>query len=54
MEKNEIEFLTWLNEGGEIVPDLITDDEEERRIISIHPGLLWKALNVRRHGGQEP
>jgi predicted nucleotidyltransferase component of viral defense system len=54
LEKNEIEFLTWLNEGGEIVPDLITDDEEERRIISIHPGLLWKALNVRRHAGQEP
>jgi predicted nucleotidyltransferase component of viral defense system len=54
LEENEIEFLTWLNEGGEIVPDLITDDEEERRIISIHPGLLWKALNVSKHTGREP
>lgn len=54
LEENEIEFLTRLNEGGEIVPDLIAEDEEERRIISIHPGLLWKALNVRRHAGQEP
>lgn len=54
LEESEIEFLTRLNESGEIVPDLITEDEEERRIISIHPGLLWKALNVRRHTGQEP
>lgn len=54
LEESEIEFLTRLNESGEIVPDLITEDEGERRIISIHPGLLWKALNVRRHTGQEP
>jgi len=54
LEESEIEFLTRLTESGEIVPELITEDEEERRIISIHPGLLWKALNVRRHTGQEP
>jgi predicted nucleotidyltransferase component of viral defense system len=54
LQESEIEFLTRLNESGEIVPDLITEDEEERRIISVHPGLLWKALNVRRHTGQEP
>lgn len=54
LEENEIQFLTRLNDDGEIVPDLITEDEEERRIISIHPGLLWKALNVREHTGHGP
>jgi predicted nucleotidyltransferase component of viral defense system len=54
LQENEIEFLNRLNEAGEIVPELITDNEKETRIISIHPGLLWKALNVRRHAGQEP
>jgi predicted nucleotidyltransferase component of viral defense system len=54
LEGNEIEFLTRLNDRGEIVPELITDDQEERRIIASHPGLLWKALNVREHTGQGP
>jgi hypothetical protein len=51
--KNEIDFLTRLNDGGEIVPELITEEQEERGIIASHPGLLWKALNVRKHTGQE-
>jgi hypothetical protein len=54
LQEKEVEFLNRLNDDGAIVPELITEDEEERRIISIHPGLLWKALNVRRHAGQKP
>jgi hypothetical protein len=46
-------FLTRLNDGGEIVPELITEEQEERGIIASHPGLLWKAMNVRKHTGQE-
>jgi len=37
-----------LNDGGEIVPQLLTGDPTEQRIIASHPGLLWKALNVRK------
>jgi predicted nucleotidyltransferase component of viral defense system len=51
LEENEIEFLTRLNEGGEIAPELLTPDSEEQRVIGSHPGLLWKALNVRQHRG---
>ena len=51
---NEVECLDWPNDDGGIVPELITEDQEERRIIASHPGLLWKALNVRKRTGQEP
>jgi hypothetical protein len=51
LEENEIEFLTRLNDGGEIVPQLLTEDPTEQQIIASHPGLLWKALNVRKHLG---
>lgn len=54
LEENETEFLTRLNDSGEIVPELITENPEERRIIASHPGLLWKALNVRKQTGREP
>jgi len=37
-----------------LVPELITEDPEERRIIASHPGLLWETLNVRMHTGPEP
>ncbi len=48
---NELEFLERLNGKGEVVPDLITDDQRIRDIIRVHPGLLWKAQNVRQHRG---
>ncbi|HSW29038.1 MAG TPA: nucleotidyl transferase AbiEii/AbiGii toxin family protein [Longimicrobiales bacterium] len=51
LEDDEIAFLTRLNNGGEIVPQLLTEDSTEQRIIAAHPGLLWKALNVRKHLG---
>ncbi len=47
----EREFLECLNEHGEIEPELITNDERMMEIIRSHPGLLWKALNVRKHKG---
>ena len=46
---DEIEFLDRLNERGEITPDLLTDDREMRELIGQHPGLLWKAVNVKKH-----
>ena len=47
----EGEFLERLNARGEIVPNLLTDDERLQNIIRSHPGVLWKAVNVRQHGG---
>ena len=46
---NEIEFLDFLNERGEIASELLTDDRDLQATIRSHPGLLWKALNVREH-----
>lgn len=48
----EVEFLDRLNERGEIVPELLADDQDLQATIRSHPGLLWKALNVRKHGVQ--
>jgi len=47
----ESEFLERLNARGEIAPNLLTDDERLQNIIRLHPGLLWKAVNVRQHRG---
>ena len=47
----ERKFLDLLNERGEIVPDLLTDDPRLQDIVRTHPGLLWKALNARGHRG---
>lgn len=41
-------FLDRLLDGGEIDPSLLTDDDELQRRIAAHPGLLWKAQNVRQ------
>jgi hypothetical protein len=47
----EREFLERLNGKGEILPEVLTDDERLRDIIRTHPGLLWKAQNVRQYRG---
>ncbi len=47
----ELEFLTLLNEQGEIVSELLTGDDRLKAIIGSHPGLRWKALNVKKHHG---
>lgn len=45
----EGEFLARLNGQGLIEPRLLTDDALEQATIAAHPGLLWKAHNVRAH-----
>jgi predicted nucleotidyltransferase component of viral defense system len=49
LTRTELTFLERLNEHGEIVPELLTDDAGERDAVRAHPGLLWKARNVREH-----
>jgi hypothetical protein len=49
LAKHEREFLDRLNGAGEIAPELLTDDSAMQAIIGQHPGLLWKAQNVRQH-----
>ncbi len=51
LDDAETEFLRRLNDGGEIVPDLITGDPGMQAKVRDHPGLKWKALNVRKHRG---
>lgn len=51
LRENERAFLDGVNDRGEIVPALLTDDERLRAIIAAHPALAWKALNVRKHRG---
>lgn len=51
LRAEEIEFLEHLNERGEIVPELLTANAEMQRLLRGHPGLRWKALNVRKHHG---
>lgn len=51
--ENEIEFLTAVNERGVVAPEPLTEDQSLRERIHAHPGLAWKALNVRRHRGLE-
>ena len=45
----ESEFLERLNGAGEIDATLLTPDATEQTMIAAHPGLLWKAQNVRAH-----
>ncbi|MGD8700578.1 MAG: nucleotidyl transferase AbiEii/AbiGii toxin family protein [Gemmatimonadales bacterium] len=52
-EANELEFLDRLNERGEIVPELVTDKPDLQANIESHPGLRWKAINVRSLRGVE-
>ncbi len=53
LAENEQEFLVRLLDRGEIVPAFLTDDPGMQERLSSNPGLLWKALNVRRHFGLE-
>lgn len=51
LEPPERKFLDALNDRGEIVPELLTDEARMQDLIRAHPGLLWKALNVKKHFG---
>jgi predicted nucleotidyltransferase component of viral defense system len=48
----EREFLDRLLDHGELLPGLITTDPALAARIASHPGLLWKAQNVRQHKGR--
>ena len=49
----ESEFPERLLDHGEIVPALLTNDPALGERIAAQPMLAWKALNVRRHKGNE-
>lgn len=51
LKETEVEFLRRLNDQGDIAPELLTGDAGLQETIRSHPGLLWKALNVRKHRG---
>ena len=57
LDTRELAFLEAINQHGEIRPEFLTDDEALVERLRHHPGLLWKALNVRKHsdaGGKQP
>lgn len=47
LAENEHGFLERLNGAGEIAPALLTQDPTLQARIQSHPGLLWKAKNVK-------
>lgn len=51
LRDTERAFLDRLNDAGEVEPALITEDQDLQARIRAHPGLLWKAQNVRDHRG---
>ncbi len=51
LASEEREFIERLNEKGDIVPELLTRDEVLQATIREHPGLRWKAQNVKQHFG---
>jgi hypothetical protein len=53
LDERELEFLQRLNEEGEITADLLTSDLTMQATVREHPGLTWKALNVRKHHGRD-
>jgi predicted nucleotidyltransferase component of viral defense system len=52
LSKAELEFLDRILDHGEIDPSLLTTDEELMERIRYHPGLKWKAINVRQYRGK--
>jgi hypothetical protein len=48
---NEVAFLDRQNDNGDIAPELLTHDPDMQATIRVHPGLRWKALNVKKHHG---
>lgn len=48
LDAHELEFLERLNGAGDVVPELLTAEPAMQAIIRDHPGLQWKALNVKK------
>jgi len=47
-------YRTCLNDAAlrtKIDATLLTDDQDLKKRIATHPGLHWKAVNVREHKG---
>lgn len=51
LARHEKRFLDELNDRGDIAPELLSDDAGLQGIIRNHPGLRWKAINVKKHHG---
>jgi hypothetical protein len=51
LRAHELEFLERLNGAGDVAPEVLSDDAVMQAIIRDHPGLKWKALNVRKRLG---
>ena len=51
LETHELEFLERLNGAGDIAPELLTAEPAMQAVIREHPGIKWKALNVKRRLG---
>ena len=49
LRDREREFLELLNGKGVVAPELLTDSPTLQALLRTHPGLAWKALNVREH-----
>lgn len=49
LREHERRFLDRLNDDGELEPALLTADRTLQDRITSHPGLQWKAQNVRKH-----
>jgi predicted nucleotidyltransferase component of viral defense system len=58
LNDQELEFLRLLNDEGQVAPELLTADPAMQATVRKHPGLRWKALNVRKRrglgGAEEP
>jgi hypothetical protein len=48
---HELEFLDRLNGAGDIAPELLTAEPAMQAILRGHPGLRWKAFNVKKRLG---
>lgn len=51
LDAHELEFVERLNGKGDIAPELLTADAGMQAVIQDHPGLKWKALNVKKRLG---
>jgi len=48
---NESAFLDRLNGAGDVAPELLTSDPAMQVLIREHPGIQWKAFNVKKRVG---
>lgn len=51
LSEDETAFVEALNERGEVLPGLLTDDSAVAARLQNHPMMRWKAVNVRKHRG---